>query len=429
MVELTRLNVNYKAVEEQIAAWIDAGGYQEALSGIVGGVSHFYTSPYVVGQTLFLSGFDSLMAELGHRLCASQEAWTPGSSHMFILSEFYNGGGHSLVVRDLVEALGGAVVVLTDLFRSYAKSEMQVDDAKVRMPSAVVHVLREGLYIDKVKELQAVFRAVRPGTVSFITHQPDVIPYVAAASLPLGVRKIFVHHADHHPSLGGTLKGYAHVDFTRHIGHICTNTLGAESIHLPMYVQDRGLKTFSTPIPGAPNIVSAGHQHKYTYEGEFAYQKVIAEILSSLEGHFWHIGGMEPKTVENIYACLKERGIDAARFTYIPPVASLWDTLKELDAHVYLGSFPIPGGRGSVEAQGCGYPIVYYTAEEQPPLLRHADMFADPELGWRSIPELIDKLKAVCEGHGRRVAQARALYERDYSYEVYRRALASIYGV
>ncbi len=120
---------------------------------------------------------------------------------------------------------------------------------------------------------------------------------------------------------------------------------------------------------------------------------------------------------------LDERGINPARFAYMRSVPSLWDTLKEIDAHVFLNSFPVAGVRGSIEVQGCGYPIVFFADDDRPPLLQHTELFADQDLGWRTIPELLEKLRQASEHHPQRVTRAREFYLQGFGEAVFRQAI------
>ncbi len=214
-----------------------------------------------------------------------------------------------------------------------------------------------------------------------------------------------------------------HVDFTHHIEHICAEYLHRKPIVLPLFVEDHGVKTFSTPRPDAFNIVTAGSATKYKFEGPFAYHEVVADILAASGGCYWHIGTLKDAMPELILRTLRQRGIDESRFTYIQSVPSLWNMLKELDAHVFLNSFPVAGVRGSIEVQGCGYPVVFFADDERPPLLQHTELFADQDLGWRTIPELLEKLQRACEHHEQCVARAREFYLQGFGEEVFRRTI------
>ena len=420
MIELPRLNLYHNEIEPDVAQKIAIGDYNQALYTIASGVNSFYTNPYVVGHTLYLAGFDSLLTQLGKLMHDDPEGkneWTPGSVRMVIMSEFNSSGGHSPVTADLVDAMGGAVVVLTDLFSNYLTGKEAIEIATSRMPKAMVHRLIKLNLDEKVLELQTIFRAVQPASVLFMVHHQDPIAYVAAVSLPPSVKKVFIHHCDHNPALGGTLDGYMHVDFTQHLQTICSGHLQRKPILLPLYVPDLGVKTFSTPTLDTMNIVTSGSSVKYTFEGPFAYHLVLAEILSVYNGIYWHIGSLDLTRIELIKSTLRDNGIDDSRFIHIPWVPSLWGALKELDGHIFLGSFPMGGGRASIEAQGCGYPIVHFSSVDRPPLLKQTKVYAAPDLGWCSISDLIEKLNKACENHQQYVALTRDFYMKRHSQE------------
>ncbi len=429
MNELPRLNLYHNEIEPDVAQKIAIGDYNQALYAIASGVNSFYTNPYVTGHTLYLAGFDSLLMQLGklmHDDPQGKGEWTPGSARMVIMSEFNSSGGHSPVTADLVDAMGGAVVVLTDLFSHYQTGIESIETAIGRMPKAMVYRLLKLNLDEKVRELQTIFRAVQPASVLFMVHHQDPIAYVAAASLPASVNKVFIHHCDHNPALGGTLEGYRHVDFTQHLQSICSEHLQCESILLPLYAPDLGVKTFTIPTPNTMNIVTSGSSVKYTFEGPFAYHLVLVEILTVYHGIYWHIGALDDSKLELIKSTLRDHGIDNSRFNYIPWVPSLWGALKELDGHVFLGSFPVGGGRASIEAQGCGYPVIHFSSVERPPLLTQSKVYAASDLNWFSVPELIEKLKTASENHQYYVALTRDFYMRMNSHDIFLNALVKI---
>jgi hypothetical protein len=49
------------------------------------------------------------------------------------------------------------------------------------------------------------------------------------------------------------------------------------------------------------------------------------------------------------------------RFVHIPFVPSLWSALIEHAVDVYVGSFPLGGGRATVEAMGVGLPLIVHS--------------------------------------------------------------------
>ena len=415
--------------QAQIAAMVDAGQYEQALWTVASTVQSFYTSKEVIGHALYLRGLDQQLERIAAALHDPELAarTEPGSGFVVIMSEFYNSGGHSRVTEDLVQELGGAVVVMTDVFSSYANGRLTVDQASERMPKAMVYPLPAAGFLPKVQQLQSLLRAVRPQAVLVMTHHQDPIPYVALASLPPTVRKVFFHHCDHQPALGNTMPGYRHVDFTEHLQHICAQNLQRPTDHMPLFVADQGLKPFSMPAGLAGmSVVGSGSSNKFQREGSVALSQVVCEVLSCIGGIYWHIGQLPDDWQAEIRAELAVRGIAQERFQYVAHVPSLWQALQSLDAHAYLGSFPVPGGRGAIEAQGCGYPAVYYAHDDRAPLLRHADIFGSKELGWTTLSELRNVLDHVAQNQAHYVAAARDYYLQQYSHGVFSARLRQV---
>lgn len=106
-----------------------------------------------------------------------------------------------------------------------------------------------------------------------------------------------------------------------------------------------------------------------------------------------------------------------AIFKSLGAVTSLWNTLASLDAHIYLGSAPVGGGRAAIEAQGCGYPVAYFQTPDQSSVLAVDSIYASKQLGWANPPALSVMLKTISPQLPYLSDLARSLYERKYSRE------------
>ena len=107
-----------------------------------------------------------------------------------------------------------------------------------------------------------------------------------------------------------------------------------------------------------------------------------------MRGSYFHIGPLDEAWVAELRSHLASQGLDPQRFVYRGLVPSLWAELQQLDAACYLGSAPVGGGRAAVEAQGCGYPLVFFNGQEQGSLLANYGLYADQELGWGDVLDL-----------------------------------------
>ena len=104
----------------------------------------------------------------------------------------------------------------------------------------------------------------------------------------------------------------------------------------------------------------------------------------------------------------------------------MWQALQGLDAACYLGSAPVGGGRAAIEAQGCGYPLVFFNGHAEDSLLANFTLYANQELGWATLDGLRRCLVQVGAEHAALSARSRHLYETSCSKPVFQRALTRL---
>lgn len=426
--------VEAPAVEEEVRAALRNGDPESAIRLLVRGVWSIIRSPELAGRALYLRGLDQLVEEIGAGLADPALAGqpSPAEATVIVASEYYESGGHTRVAEDLCRSLtrrGRVVVVVTDTFSSYADGRLEMASVARRMVGAEVCGLGSPAVVGKVRQLQSLFGSVRPARVLFLNHHHDPVPMIAAVSLPAACQRVFLHHADYLPTLGCTLRGYTHVDVTTRTLGLCSGFLEGRHEHLPLYAADLGAKDFSLVASLPAAVVSSGPGAKYSFAGPLAYPVVIAAVLKQVAGNFFHIGPLSDAEQQQIRVTLRARGIDASRFVYTQSVPSLWASLRELPAHVYLGSFPISGGRTAIEVQGCGYPAIQCAAPDDAPLLSAPDLYAEPRLVWRTLDELRRRLSEVLGQHAAYCGRARRHYLDHHSREAFERALERIFTV
>ena len=84
------------------------------------------------------------------------------------------------------------------------------------------------------------------------------------------------------------------------------------------------------------------------------------------------------------------------------------------------------GARASIEAQGCGYPVIFHRVDEPGSLVAVESLFATRTLGWTALVELPAAMAAAAAGHAPLSEAARTLYEQRYSRQEFRRVLHEI---
>jgi hypothetical protein len=290
-----------------------------------------------------------------------------------------------------------------------------------------VIVMPPGSYWEKCKMLRRIALEMNPGRILYFGHHQDPIPYVSTLALTLPA-KLFCHHADHDASLGCTLAGFEHIDFSETLRDVCTRQLGCTPTVLPLYVADEGRKAFA-PLAGRRfSVVTSGHPNKFQRRGAHALQDTVATVLTAVNGSFIHIGPLPAEWVAEIRSHLATLGLNPARFEYRGLVPSLWLELLGLDAHCYLGSAPAGGGKAAIEAQGCGYPLVFFKSHEQDSLLANYSLYASQPLGWSTPQELVECLQKVSTEHSRYSEASRKLYEEQYSRPHFQQTLSALFA-
>lgn len=410
-------------IESEVDQHIAAQRYNEALANIMVGVHGHHKQEAFARSTLYYPQFDAQMQTLSEALYvdpATPPVPAVSDSTLLIASEIYQVGGHSRVIADLVREVPQPTLVLTDMYWRFRNTPDHLNwilDAYAWMP---VIVLPQRTLWAKCQGLRQLTERLRPKNIFYFNHHEDPIPFVGTLAYP-PARKTLFHHCDHNPSLGNTCAGVAHVDFIEEMAQACAHHLHRPADVLPLFVPDRGPKTFA-PTAGRPcSAVTCGTHVKYARSGPLALQDIVATVLATLDGQFFHIGALDAQWVADIRAHLSSRGLAPERFVPLGDVASLWDTLQQLDAQVYITSAPIGGGRVAIEAQGCGYPLLFYRTHDQGPAAGSDSLYANKALEWRTVQDLPPLLNQVRAQHATLSQQARDYYLAHFSHQNFAR--------
>lgn len=416
-------------VTREVDALIAAGQHDAAVTAIYQGVHRSYLQPGVKHRKLYYPAFDRQIGQLAQVL--GREPGTPRRGApgvpLIIATELYDLGGHSRVLEEISHEMHKPVLVLTDLFRTYHRDPALLDKLRTRFGHTQLVVLPDAPLWEKCRMLRELVLRLAPRCTLYVGHHQDPIPFVATLAQP-GSRRLFLHHGDHNPSLGCTIAGLTHVDFTTSLHETCAEHLDAPPVRLPLFVADQGRKVFD-PVRGrAYSVATSGHPAKFARSGVHALQAIVATALGTIEGRFFHIGPLDEAWADEIRAHLATRGIAPERFVTLGLVPSVWQALKGLDAAVYIGSAPVSGGRAGIEAQGCGYPVLCFRGFEPGSLLADYSSYADPSFGWADLGELAARLAEVGDRHVDLSAAARRFYEAEFSRTRFRRVLKGLLG-
>jgi hypothetical protein len=409
---------NLPLIEPEIDTHIAGCRYNEALANIMVGVHGHHKLETVARNFLYYPKLDQQMQVLSEVIFHEQFEGAvprPTENTLIVASEIYQVGGHSRVIADLVKEVSSPTLVLTDMYWRFRNTPDYLNwvlDAFATMP---VIVLPQRTLWAKCQALGQLTKRLDPKNIFYVNHHEDPIPFVGTLG-HVQSNKTLIHHCDHNPSLGSTLEHVAHVDFVEEMAQVCSTHLHRPAWVLPLFVPDGGLKSFKPIENNNFSAVTCGTHVKYTRTGPLALQNIAASVLGSLDGQFFHIGELAADWIAEVRAHLEDRGIAPERFVALGNVASLWETLLQLEAHVYIGSAPIGGGRAAIEAQGCGYPVLFFRVDDQGPAIGSSSLYANKTLEWSSLTELPPLLEQAYTHHGTLSEIARTHYVSNYSH-------------
>lgn len=423
------LNVNLAEADYQVGLLIKNKKYSEALATIINSVNTTFTKPGVAHHKLYYPQLDRRIEELA-ALMSTKKINTirkGNGRHVIIATELYEKiGGHSRVVEDLSNELNFPVIILTDLFGTYHKNPNQLEWIFTKFKHAEIIIIKNMNPWEKCQEIQRILYQLNLLSISHFGHHQDPLPYIATLGLKLG-KEIFFHHCDSNPSLGCTLPNLQHVDFSSKIASVCTEGINRSVSTLPLYAKDLGVNFRKRIFGNEFSVVTAGRQAKYSRTGPYSLQNIISTTLKSIKGNFYHIGMLDASWVEEIGEFLSANNINKTRFIYLGQVKSLWAELLKLDVAFYISSVPEAGGRASVEAQGCGLPVIYFSGTDAGPLIQNYSLFANADLKWSSIDELALLLSDIGNKYTQLSLLARQYYLDNFSYTNFKRILTNLF--
>jgi len=422
--------VQLPQAQAQIDSLLAEQRWNDALANLVVGVHNTHRDPAWQHGHLHYPAFDRHIEQLAQVVPQDETSRSARALHgtLIVATELYPVGGHSRVVADLLREVEQPTLVLTDLFGNYRKVPDHLNWVLQENPRATVLVLRQSTLWLKCLELQRLAQRLAPRNILYLQHHQDPLAFVGTLG-HAGSRKTLVHHCDHNPSLGGTLAGVGHVDFTRELAEVCERTLQRPTLVMPLHVPDAGVRRFAAIQGREWSVVTSGSHIKFARAGKVALQAIACTVLKACDGRFTHIGPLAEDWQVEIRAHLAAQGLDPARFVTLGPVPSLWQTLAGLDAHLYLGSAPAGGGRAAIEAQGCGFPVAFYRSDiEASTTLKVDSVYASATLGWAGLDDLPQLLADFPGRQGALSATARALYDAHYGRQAFLDVVRQIAG-
>ncbi|RON60824.1 glycosyltransferase family 4 protein [Pseudomonas fluorescens] len=348
-------------LQDTVIQYISRSQYGEAMVCIKAFAEQIINDPESIGVVFASRELDSLCRMLADTYYANHRHVPEGTPQgtVILATELVRAGGHVELIKDYL-ALGlfesPVRVVMTDLFNRLDHDSVKEWESRL---DCEVFMATETTLDGKLDCLVERFAEWNPATVLSFGHNQDVVCIVAAHA-PCAINRYYVHHGDHHLSLGVTCEAFQHVDLHNMSFQLCKHEIGVmQQLYWP-------ISTVGTPQiknrfldRGAVTTCSCGRMSKFesgTYA--FHYERAVASILKASRGYHVHIGDLTDAFLQRIHKELDAENVDHDRFIHIPWVDSLSRALIENGVDVYVSSFPLGGGKSLIEAMSVGVPVV-----------------------------------------------------------------------
>lgn len=414
-------------LQETVANHISQAQYGDAMTLIKSFAERVINDPESIGVVFASRELDSLCVKLADACYADHPAPVAERQGTVVLAtELVKAGGHVELIKDYL-ALGlfesPVRVVLTDLFN-------RIDHASIEEWSSLlgceVLIAADTRLDGKLDAVSTWLGEWNPSSVLSFGHNQDVVCIVAAHA-PGIQNRYYVHHGDHHLSLGVTCAAFQHVDLHNMSYELCKNEIGVtQQLYWPISTVGGSLVKTRFLERGALTTCSCGRMSKFE-SGSYTirYERAVACILKASAGYHVHIGDLSDAFLQKIHEELDAQNVSHDRFMHIPWVASLSGALIENSVDVYISSFPVGGGKSLIEAMSVGVPVI--THESYRSRYHAGSDIAYPESFIWSNYEDLGRIfsqwdEPLLRQHG---ASALQHFERYYSKDAFLKAFAS----
>lgn len=338
---------------------------------------------------------------------------------LILASEISKAGGHNELIKDIVRLHlfeSPVSLMLTNCF-SRLDSKFSADfSLENQIP---VDVLIAGDDEEKFSNILQRICSLAPKRLVLLTHNQDALGVVSAfAAKAAGWIEdvVFIHHGDHHLSLGAASTEFIHVD-PHQMGYFqCKNELGhARNHYWPLTVNLKAILPRDTPFMSQGHLVtcSSGRPEKFE-QGAYLYDywALIPQLLALSQGVHVHIGELHAGQHEELLANLADQGVPVDRFIHLPWVDSMANTLVEQQVDLYISSFPLGGGKATLEAMAAGTPLLMHESYRSR-FHGGVDLAYPDALVWRNEAEFLCSIDGLnAEALSSHSASAKSHYEK-----------------
>ena len=405
-----------------VRAMANRGEREKALRSIVEFVAIMIERGTSWAMVFSSPELDELCQELGRVPPYIKPAAVDLDCSVFLVTAVASVGGHTRVLMDLVHADPGKkkTILVTNVLHTLDADEVKETLKRVGS-SAQVEVATDLNLEETLSWLQRQLASLRPARTYILQHHFDAV--IAAAVQPELVDQLYYYHnCDHNLALGVHIPRATHVDFNGKGYHHCRTSLGIENnVYWPL-VANVSAHRANNPFMEFGEITTAtsGSMPKFDtsyLREQVPYKYVYADILPSIMritgGRHYHIGPLNNSLVEKIRENLTSARVDQESFINIPWAEDVAAELVARQVDLYIGSFPLAGGRAAVEAMGAGVPLLLHSNYVSPFFTDINEVYPGV-LSWRDPDELRTALNRLTrELLADHACRARAFYEKN----------------
>ncbi|MEY8096917.1 glycosyltransferase [Falsihalocynthiibacter sp. S25ZX9] len=169
-----------------------------------------------------------------------------------------------------------------------------------------------------------------------------------------------------------------------------------QRVYVPAFTRHVTQRVISKKKTGQTLKFASACVRKYKIEQAYDYQfkDVVPELIHKTGCSYLHVGDISEGVVNHIRKALAKHSIDQDAFQVQPRVPNLGKYLLDNNVDVFLQSFPIAGGKTSIEVLSCGIPIINHDSYLHP-MMNVSDMAYREAPCWAVPEELFEIARGI----------------------------------
>lgn len=387
-----------RELQERVTGLCAQSLFGDALVEIANYSGSVITDPSTIGKIFSSNSLDELCRDIGvqykNSLISAPKSEVSGT--IILATQLVKAGGHVEVIKDLLrlKVLKEPVsIVLTGFLAQTDEKIISEFEATYGVDVVALKAVNNN---ELFTEINNALSNLAAENLLLISYNHDSLA-IGAAHAGIFKNILFIHHGDHHLCLGAASKEFIHIDLHNSGFHICRKLIGHNNKYWPLTINSHSIiqnpNTFN--LDGGINTCTSGRYEKFENNNYlYGYINLIPKIIESTGGTHFHIGHLPEIILNEIHQELQKCGLDISRFKYIEYVPSLTQTLVSLRIDLYISSFPLGGGKASLEAMAAGIPLlmhINYISRSHSGF----DLVYKDVLAWDDESHLIEILKGL----------------------------------